>query len=317
MYYKQMYNTLINTVKAEINSKEQRAQNFYISGWAFCEKKGIRPLRIKYDDTIISIDIYSRQDISTKFNKPNILFCGWEAEVPHNKYVDIQIKLDNDWKTFLQFDTIITNESKSNIVSNDIVIETTISKREFNFYFTDNYLSNIYIIDNFYENPDDIRTHGLLTFSHKELPNLVKQVPFYKSKIEQIMHTYLGAFDKYESNGEFKLSLAGDSIIFNTMPNKYGGILFLTPNAPVNTGITLYRSKHTKSMTITNDENKIVFKNGHLDSTEFEPVDIIGNIYNRLVIFNTQMIHAVTYNFGNNINNGRLVQIFAFDLKEN
>jgi hypothetical protein len=128
------------------------------------------------------------------------------------------------------------------------------------------------------------------------------------------MKIKLESFDKYDINGEFKYTIGGDTIIFNTESNSYGGILFLTPNAPLNTGITLYRSKNTNKMTISENEEQLVFKNGNKDSTEFEPVDIIGNVYNRLVIFNTKILHAITHNFGNNLTNGRLVQTFAFDI---
>jgi hypothetical protein len=64
------------------------------------------------------------------------------------------------------------------------------------------------------------------------------------------------------------------------------------------------------------DENEfnVVFKNGFLDSTEFELVDVVGNVYNRLVLFDAKMIHAASNYFGNNLNNGRLFQIFFFDL---
>jgi hypothetical protein len=67
-------------------------------------------------------------------------------------------------------------------------------------------------------------------------------------------------------------------------------------------------------MTINNDDHGIVFKNGFYDSTEFEVVDVVGNVYNRLVLFNARMIHSASTYFGNNMENGRLFQLFFFDL---
>jgi len=64
-----------------------------------------------------------------------------------------------------------------------------------------------------------------------------------------------------------------------------------------------------------NNESKIVFKNGYLDPTEFEAVDVVGNVYNRLVLFDSQMFHAASNYFGNTLNNGRLFQLFFFDLE--
>lgn len=44
-----------------------------------------------------------------------------------------------------------------------------------------------------------------------------------------------------------------------------------------------------------------------------ETFDSIGNVYNRLVIFNAQYIHGVTEYFGEDINNSRLFQLFFFN----
>jgi hypothetical protein len=92
-------------------------------------------------------------------------------------------------------------------------------------------------------------------------------------------------------------------------------LLFLTPNAPPQTGTTFYRSKNTGKKKIFDDaENSVVFKNGYLDSTEFEVVDVVGNVYNRLVLFDAKMFHAASNYFGKTLENGRLFQIFFFDL---
>ena len=47
----------------------------------------------------------------------------------------------------------------------------------------------------------------------------------------------------------------------------------------------------------------------------WEEVDNFGNIYNRLVLFNSHNVHAVTEYFGDNINNSRLFQLFFFNVK--
>jgi hypothetical protein len=67
-------------------------------------------------------------------------------------------------------------------------------------------------------------------------------------------------------------------------------------------------------MLVSSSEESTVFQNGHQDITEFEPVDVISNIFNRLVIFNSNLLHSNTHNFGTNNLNGRLTQEFYFDL---
>jgi hypothetical protein len=65
---------------------------------------------------------------------------------------------------------------------------------------------------------------------------------------------------------------------------------------------------------VSKEEYNKVFKNGFLDSTEFDIVDVVGNVYNRLILFDSQQIHSASTYFGNNLNNGRLFQLFFFDL---
>ena len=98
---------------------------------------------------------------------------------------------------------------------------------------------------------------------------------------------------------------------------QYAGVLFLTPDAPPECGTTLHRSKHTKKMKVSDGESSIVFNKGYLDKTEFECVDTIGNVYNRLVLFDSKIIHSASKYFGNSIENCRLFQLFFFDLDEN
>nr|BDD46030.1 hypothetical protein 7 [bacterium] len=51
----------------------------------------------------------------------------------------------------------------------------------------------------------------------------------------------------------------------------------------------------------------------HLDGTPFEPVDVLGNVYNRLVIFDASCIHSASEYFGTVMENSRLWQMFFFD----
>lgn len=54
----------------------------------------------------------------------------------------------------------------------------------------------------------------------------------------------------------------------------------------------------------------------HLDPTPWEPVDVAGNVYNRLVIFDASNIHAASQYFGTKKENCRMWQMFFFDTLE-
>ena len=52
------------------------------------------------------------------------------------------------------------------------------------------------------------------------------------------------------------------------------------------------------------------------DSTKWKLVDRIGNIFNRLILFNARHYHMSLDYFGNDIETGRLFQTFFFSTEE-
>ena len=60
-------------------------------------------------------------------------------------------------------------------------------------------------------------------------------------------------------------------------------------------------------------QSKTCFSYGFYDSTKFDTVDVIGNVFNRLVLFKSTIIHSAGEYFGNTKQNGRLVQLFFFN----
>jgi hypothetical protein len=62
----------------------------------------------------------------------------------------------------------------------------------------------------------------------------------------------------------------------------YAGVLYLTPNPEPNSGTAFYNESG-------------------------EEIDYVENIYNRLTIYSSNILHSLKESFGDNINNGRLV----------
>jgi hypothetical protein len=90
-------------------------------------------------------------------------------------------------------------------------------------------------------------------------------------------------------------------------------MIYLTPNAPIESGTRLHRSKITGLRHKTEEGIDFSFNSGFYDSTKFDVVDSAANIYNRLVIMDAQSIHSAGPYFGQNMEDGRLVQLFFFD----
>jgi hypothetical protein len=59
----------------------------------------------------------------------------------------------------------------------------------------------------------------------------------------------------------------------------------------------------------------LTYENKLLDGTAWDTVDLIGNVYNRIVLWDAQLIHAAADYFGHDDETSRLVQIFFFDVE--
>jgi hypothetical protein len=92
-------------------------------------------------------------------------------------------------------------------------------------------------------------------------------------------------------------------------------MLYLTPDAPYSTGTSTFALKNTNIRHRDQAGIRQAFRPGskNLDRTIFEPVDILGNVYNRLIIFNAGYLHSPSEYFGFNMQNCRLWQMFFFD----
>ena len=116
-------------------------------------------------------------------------------------------------------------------------------------------------------------------------------------------------------NGAFQYTTSRDRTwIHNDGWNNWAGVLYLTPNAPVNSGTGIFRFKDG---TRTVDEaeargNKKILDENSQDYNKWELVDKVGNVFNRLVLFNSKQYHASLDYFGTNKENGRLFQVFFF-----
>ncbi|MEI6420608.1 MAG: DUF6445 family protein [Lentisphaerota bacterium] len=109
-----------------------------------------------------------------------------------------------------------------------------------------------------------------------------------------------------------------DSWVHQDNDTDVAAILYLNPNPPVNSGTTLYRCKNIQKWTsfMSDQQGYATLKtinaleNKELYEELFEPVDIIGNVFNRLVIYKGTEYHKSNNYFGNSVEDGRLTQVF-------
>jgi len=186
--------------------------------------------------------------------------------------------------------------------------------------------STVWIVDNFYEDPYTIRKFAL---NQKYVEGGLgrgfigrrteKQFLFLdlKERFESVMGQKITAWETHTENGKFQIAWSGEPLVYHCDSQRWAGMLYLTPGAPYSCGTSLLAHKVTRARNYY-DKGWDVAWTGipgecHLDGTHFEPVDVLGNVFNRLVIFDASSIHSASQYFGTVKENGRLWQMFFFD----
>jgi hypothetical protein len=207
------------------------------------------------------------------------------------------------------------NNTNMNQITNDNVMYLQ------NITVNNNYKPRIIAIDDFYSDPHGLREFIINNVEFAEDKDWYKGsrstkqyfIPGTKEKIESIMGIKIRRWEDHGMCGRFQFCTAQDPVVYHYDEQKWAGMLYLTPDAPFSTGTSLYSSKRTGARDTSHPNVDESFYNGYYDSTQFDLVDTVGNVFNRLVIFDAQCIHAASGYFGNNIRNSRLFHLFFFD----
>ena len=226
-------------------------------------------------------------------NTAQYLTCGWSFNRQGQGY-ELQMNIYHEWVTVFKEEGLVTTVRSS--------------------------LPSFLVVDDFYTNPDSVRAFALqqpLSLhpnNHKGIrSDAVYRFPGLKERFEQLLGKSIRGWETYGTNGCFQINVAGEQAVYHADGQTYAGVLFLTPDAPGSAGTQFYRSKSgvRKPTPANHDE---VFQGGFYDSTRFEQLDVVGNVYNRLVLFDAKLIHAADTYFGRGKEDGRLIQLFFFDL---
>jgi hypothetical protein len=172
---------------------------------------------------------------------------------------------------------------------------------------------NLVIAENFYDHPDDVRAFAL-SQPFDVVGNYpgARTKPFMndtmKAAISKLVEASGPVTNWHGFSAAFQLCTASDRTwIHADSFNTWAGVCYLTPNAPVSGGTSLYRHK------ATGHREKVDTDYESYDYTKWEEVDRIGNIYNRIILYRGNMFHASVDYFGSNMQDGRLFQTFFFD----
>ena len=197
---------------------------------------------------------------------------------------------------------------------------------------------NIIVVDDFYDNPEEVRNFALKAEYPKQIdeytyPGRNSEESYYSQDIhqsfEKLVREPLIPADK---NGYFRISLETDTHKQDVHVDpswEFGAVCYLnTPEQVIDEGGTsfwIHNKTKMETCPQTDEEAKYygyssgkeawwttVYGEG-LDRSKWTRYLLSPMKYNRIVIFRTNLWHSHNYNFGTNLQNGRLVQLFFFN----
>lgn len=188
------------------------------------------------------------------------------------------------------------------------------------------------VIDNFYNNALETRNFILSQpFTVKGNYPGQRTVSYATEHLKTAIQNYIAPFagkitefpmptgDKSDAkdiyNGAFQYTTSRDrSWVHVDAWNNWAGVVFMTPDAPLSAGTAFYRFHDG---TLTEDDNKLLNNKKETDAssqdlTKWDLVDRVGNVFNRLILFDSHRYHMSMDYFGDCKENARLFQVFFF-----
>ena len=177
------------------------------------------------------------------------------------------------------------------------------------------------IVDDFYGNVESVRNFALnQPFDVRgNYPGARTKSFLLQDVKDAIQHVVSSAggpvtnwFEQDGLTGSFQIATAIDRTwIHADNFNTWAGVCYLTPDAPLSSGTGLFRHRATGRNRPLSRDDKSPYE--AYDYTKWDMVDRIGNVYNRLILYRGDFFHASLDYFGNNLQDGRLFQVFFFD----
>jgi len=97
----------------------------------------------------------------------------------------------------------------------------------------------------------------------------------------------------------------------------FAGIIYLSPDAPLNSGTSIFRKNnqfnqkdYDEAMLLNDKKLKSNNQSDYDYHKMFDEVVTVNNVYNSLVLFEGDTYHAANKFFGSSINDARLTQTF-------
>ena len=181
------------------------------------------------------------------------------------------------------------------------------------------------IVDNFYENPMELREKILSEESFEvkgNYPGFRTPCQLHRkefSNIKERFENIIGKKIKYWPegyNGSFQYVTEEMTSWIHRDATEWSAVIYMSPDAPCNGGTNMYRHKLLKiEYDAEGGEKEIKQLNDDSRNYEnWELMDSVGNKFNRCIIFKGKRSHQSGVYFGTDKQTGRLFQTFFFDI---
>jgi len=193
------------------------------------------------------------------------------------------------------------------------------------------------VISDFYDNPDEVRQYALsqkYTYRH-EMKDASYVFPGCRTKdlrdisaslYDKVCKKLISIFHipehdvmRWQISTSFQIVGAeyGAGLIHQDQNTVFAGVLYLTPNAPLDAGTSLFRKNSSYNdelywKTIKGNDDNFKSKSPIDFSyhSMFDEVIRVNNVYNTLILFEGDIHHCANQFFGDTNNNARLAQVF-------
>jgi len=183
----------------------------------------------------------------------------------------------------------------------------------------------IWVVDNFYSDPLAIRNYALtLDYNFSDYHRGKRTDDQYilegtKESFEKIMNRKITKWtETHAMCGRFQHCTCEDSLVYHADEQKWAAAIYLTPDAPYECGTSLLAHKktgvrHCSDSNIWNVWKDVAPTGNFCDGTKWESIDVIANVFNRLVIWDAHCPHTASKYFGFSKEDSRLFHMFFFD----
>lgn len=180
----------------------------------------------------------------------------------------------------------------------------------------------LFIVDDFYEDPDSVRKFALeqpytVEGNYPGLrtgPSSPQDSMYLKKYIEANVISKSISYWGDGYNTAFQYTTEANSTWVHHDETQWAGIVYLSPNPPENSGTTMYSHKETGIYDHSGSTADLNNVGDAEDLSKWKKEIEIENRYNRLIIYNGLLYHRSTNaGFGQDLASGRLFQTFFFD----